>query len=69
MTIVTSNAVILTTNADAVFQTEDSLVVDTSTGGMVLLNAPPTSLSRIAMAEAEGKPFVELEDAVLVIGE
>ena len=60
MTIITSNAVILTTNADAIFQTEDSLVVDTSAGPMIIQDIPSDALSQVAIAIAEKQEIVEL---------
>lgn len=67
MTIITSNAVILTTNADAIFQTEDSLIVDTSAGPMIIQDIPSDALSQVAIAIAEKQEIVEFANAKLVI--
>ena len=67
--ILTSNAVVYTVGANAIYVEDDELLVDTPTGVMHIRNIPGDALQQIAMAEAEGKRFVEFEDAVLLVGD
>ena len=68
--ILTSNAVVYTTCANAIYVDDDGdLCVDTPTGIMYVTDIPENALQQIAAAEADGKRFVEFEDAKLMLGE
>ena len=68
--ILTSNAVVYSNCANAIYVDDfGCLCVDTPTGVMIIKNIPDNALQQIAMAEAEGKRYVEFEDAILLIGD
>lgn len=68
--ILTSNAIVYTNCADAIYVDDDGhLCVDTPTGVMRIKGQPDNALAQIAMAEAEDKGYIEFEDSELIIGE
>lgn len=68
--ILTSNAVVYTTCANAIYVDDRGyLCVDTPSGIMYVGGIPEDALQQIAVAEADGKRYVEFEDAHLVLDE
>ena len=69
MIILVSNAVISCANMDCVFVDQQGLMhVDVSAGTLLIKNIPDNALQQVAMGFADGKRFIELDEAELVIG-
>lgn len=70
MTLILSNALVNTLHFSCIYTDEDGdLVLEGSTETVVITNVPSDVLSKVAVATAEGKEFLELEDAKLMLGE
>jgi len=68
MIILVSNAVIGCNNMDCIYVDKNGyLHVETGAGVLFVKNIPDNALQQVAMGFAEGKRFVELDDAELVI--
>lgn len=64
--IVGPYALLHTEIAEAIYMTdEDTLVLEFPDCVRTVQNAPANALAQIVMAEAEGKPVIEFEDASL----
>ena len=63
--IVGPKALLHTEIAEAIYIADNELVLEYPDCVRVVQNPPADALARIAMAEAEGKPVLEFEDANL----
>ena len=69
MYIIVSNSVVSTANANAIYVTDGMLKIETETSAIALSNIPENALQQVAEGVAEGKRFIEMEDAVLELAE
>lgn len=68
MTLILSNAVVNAANADCIYVDEhDFMHVDVTAGTLFIKNIPDNALQQVAMGFAEGKRFIELDGAELVV--
>lgn len=67
--IVGSNALLHTEIAEAIYIAGNELVLEFPDCVRTVQNPPTDALAQIAMAEAEGKPVIEFEDASLSMEE
>lgn len=68
MTLILSNAIVNAANADCIYVDEHSYMhVDVTAGTLFIKNIPDDAMQQVAMGFAEGKRFVELDGAELVI--
>lgn len=68
MTLILSNAIVNAANADCIYVDEHSYMhVDVTAGTLFIKNIPDNAMQQVAMGFAEGKRFVELDEAELVI--
>ena len=69
MIIIVSNAVINAGRSDCVYVDNNGYMhVDVTAGTLFIKNIPDDVMQQVAMGFAEGKRFVELDGAELVIG-
>lgn len=68
MFLIASDVVINTSNVEAIYIKDGQLCCDVNTGVYTLNNIPNNALQQVAEALAEGKQFLELEEAKLVRG-
>lgn len=66
MTLILSNALINTIHFSCIYMSDGNLVLEGS-NTVVITNVPSDVLPKIAVAVAEGKEFLELEDAELML--
>ena len=66
MTLILSNALENTDHFHSIYMNDGNLVLEGSST-VVITNVPSDVLSKIAVAVAEGKEFLELEDAELML--
>lgn len=69
MYILVSNSVISIANANAIYVTDGLLKIETETSVMAISNIPENALQQVAEGVAEGKRFIEMEDATLELAE
>ena len=70
MTLLLSNAIVNVDHADCIYVDNSGyLHVDVTAGTLFIKNIPDNALQQIAVAVTEHKPFLEMEDAKLVITE
>ena len=69
MYIIVSNSVVSIANANAIYVTDGMLKIETETSAIALSNIPENALQQVAEGVAEGKRFIEMEDAVLELAE
>ena len=70
MTLLLSNAIVNVDHADCIYVDNSGyLHVDVTAGTLFIKNIPDNALQQIAVAVTEHKPFLEMEDARLVITE
>ena len=69
MYILVSNSVISIANANAIYVTDGLLKIETETSAMAISNIPENALQQVAEGVAEGKRFIEMEDATLELAE
>jgi hypothetical protein len=68
MFIIASDIVINTDNVSAIFVNDKGhLQFEVPDGALTLGNIPDNALQQVAIAVTEHKPFLEMEDATLVI--
>lgn len=68
MTLILSNAIVNAANADCIYVDEHSYMhVDVTAGTLFIKNIPDNAMQQVAMGFAEGKRFVELDGAELVV--
>lgn len=68
MTLILSNALINTIHFSCIYMMDGDLVLEGS-NIITVTNVPSDALPKIAVAVAEGKEFLEFENAELVLGE
>lgn len=69
MIILVSNAVINAGHADCVYVDNSGYMhIDVGAGTLFLKNIPDNALQQVAMGFAEGKRFIDLDRAELIIG-
>lgn len=66
MTLILSNAIISTLHFGCIYMVNGDLVLE-GVNTVVVTKVPSNVLSQIAMAVAEGKSFLELENAELLL--
>jgi len=66
MTLILSNALVNTLHFSCIYMSEGNLVLEGS-NTVVITNVPSDVLSKVAVAIAEGKEFLELENADLLL--
>ena len=69
MYIIVSNSVISIANANAIYVADGLLKIETETSAMVISNIPENALQQVAEGVAEGKRFIEMEEATLELAE
>lgn len=69
MYILVSNSVVSIANANAIYVTDGMLKIETETSAMAISNIPENALQQVAEGVAEGKRFIEFEDATLELAE
>lgn len=70
MTLLLSNAIVNVDHADCIYVDNSGyLHIDVTAGTLFIKNIPDNALQQIAVAVTERKPFLEMEDAELVINE
>lgn len=69
MTLILSNAVVHLGPAHAIYVTDNNLWVEYGASAIRIFNIPENALQQIAVAEAEGQKFLEMDDAELYLGE
>ena len=69
MYILVSNSVVSIANANAIYVTDGLLKIETETSAMVISNIPENALQQVAEGVAEGKRYIEMEDATLELME
>lgn len=70
MTLILSNALVNTEHFHSIYMDGASiLVLEGSVASVAIRNVPSDALSKIAVATAEGKSYVEFENAELDIRE
>ena len=70
MTLLLSNAIVNVDHADCIYVDNNGyLHIDVTAGTLFIKNIPDNALQQIAVAVTERKPFLEMEDAELVISE
>lgn len=68
MTLILSNALVNTLHFSCIFTDKDGdLVLESSSETIIVTNVPSDVLSKVAAATAEGKEFLELENAKLLL--
>ena len=67
MVIITSDCIINMAQVQLTYIEEGYLLFETTDGLIRLTNYPDNALQQIAMALAQGKEFLEIEDAKLVV--
>ena len=67
MTIIASDCVINMEQVQLIHMENGDLVFDVIDGAISLTNCPENALPQIAMAIAQDKKFLEMEDAKLVV--
>ena len=68
--ILTSNAIVFSTCANAIYINDiGRLGVETPSGVMTIKDIPENALQQVAVALADGKNFVEFDEASLVMEE
>lgn len=68
MTLILSNALVNTIHFSCIYMSEGDLVLEGS-NIVTITNVPSDALPKIAVAVAEGKEFLEFENAELVLEE
>lgn len=69
MIILVSNAVINAGRSDCIYVDNSGYMhIDVGAGTLFLKNIPDNALQQVAMGFAEGKRFIDLDGAELVIG-
>ena len=68
MTIIASDCIINMEQVQLIHIENEDVVFDVIDGAIRLTNCPENALPQIAMAIAQGKEFLEMEDAKLVVG-
>lgn len=66
MTLILSNALVNTLHFSCIYMSEGNLVLEGSST-VVITNVPSDVLPKVAVAVAEGKEFLELENADLLL--
>lgn len=66
MTIIFSNCIINTDQYGLIYGTEDGLCFENLDGAHIIRDVPDDALQQIAVAKAEGKPYIEMEGKVVV---
>lgn len=70
MTLILSNAIVNVDHADCIYVDNSGyLHIDVTAGTLFIKNIPDNALQQIAVVVTEHKPFLEMEDAELVISE
>lgn len=67
MVIITSDCIINMAQVQLTYIEEGHLLFETTDGLIRLTNYPDNALQQIAIALAQGKEFLEMEDAKLVV--
>lgn len=68
MTLILSNALVNTEHFHSIYMENDNLVLE-GISTVVISGVPSDALSKIAIATAESKSFVEFENAELMLTE
>ena len=66
MTLILSNALVNTLHFSCIYMSEGNLILEGS-NTVVITNVPSDVLPKVAVAIAEGKEFLELENADLLL--
>lgn len=66
MTLILSNALVNTMHFSCIYMSEGNLVLEGS-NTIIITNVPSDVLSKVAVATVEGKEFLELENADLLL--
>lgn len=66
MTLILSNALVSTIHFSCIYMSDGDLVLEGS-NTIVITNVPSDALAKIAVAVAEGKEFLEFENAELML--
>jgi len=69
MKLILSNAIINLDRVAAIYVEEGYLKLDVGDSAYMVTNMPDNALQQIAVAMAEGKPFLEMEGIVPMNGE
>lgn len=69
MKLILSNAIINLDRVAAIYVEEGYLKLDVGDSAYMVANMPDNALQQIAVAMAEGKPFLEMEGVVPMNGE
>lgn len=68
MTLILSNALVSTFHFGCIYMSEGDLILE-GNNTVTITNVPSDALAKIAVAVAEGKEFLEFENAELVLEE
>ncbi len=66
MTLILSNALVSTIHFGCIYMSDGNLVLEGS-NTVAITNVPSDALAKIAVAVAEGKEFLEFENAELML--
>ena len=66
MTLILSNALVSTLHFHSIYMVDNDLILE-GTSIVIIRNVPSDALAKIAVATAEGKSFVEFENAELIL--